>query len=310
MMLVPARAQESTLELDIDPKLPRHVTGDPVRLKQVLTNLVSNAIKFTKQGKVLILVQALDITEDAVSFRISVRDEGIGIAQNKLEAIFDAFTQADTTTTRRYGGTGLGLTICQRMVQAMGGRVQVESQEGKGSRFWFDLTLPRSSEIDVARQEGQTANPDDARSEKAEAADPGAWNLLLVEDIEINRILAQKLLEAQGHTITTAADGQIALDILAGADFDAVLMDLHMPVLDGIEATRRIRAFDDPVKATIPVLALTADISNDNLENFHETGFDAYCTKPLDIAMIDAELARLIHRKFDARLARNETPAT
>ncbi|CAM3461781.1 CHASE domain-containing protein [Thalassospira profundimaris] len=310
MMLVPARAQESTLELDIDPKLPRYVTGDPVRLKQVLTNLVSNAIKFTKQGKVLVVVQALDITEDAVSFRISVRDEGIGIAQNKLEAIFDAFTQADTTTTRRYGGTGLGLTICQRMVQAMGGRVQVESQEGKGSRFWFDLTLPRSCETDVARQEGQTANPGDDGSEKAEAADPGAWNLLLVEDIEINRILAQKLLEAQGHTITTAADGQIALDILAGADFDAVLMDLHMPVLDGIEATRRIRAFDDPVKATIPVLALTADISNDNLENFHETGFDAYCTKPLDIAMIDAELARLIHRKFDARLARNDTPAT
>ncbi|WP_287450858.1 ATP-binding protein, partial [Thalassospira sp.] len=124
-------------------------------------------------GKVLVLAQALDINEDVVSFRISVRDEGIGIAQNKLEAIFDAFTQADTTTTRRYGGTGLGLTICQRMVQAMGGRVQVESQEGKGSRFWFDLTLPRSSETEVAQQEGQTASPDDARSEKAEAADPG-----------------------------------------------------------------------------------------------------------------------------------------
>ncbi|WP_252724082.1 ATP-binding protein [Thalassospira sp. A40-3] len=303
MMLVPARAQHSTLELDIDPKLPRHVIGDPVRLKQVLTNLVSNAIKFTKQGKVQVLVKALDVGDETVSFRISVRDDGIGIAHDKLEAIFDAFTQADTTTTRRYGGTGLGLTICQRMVQAMGGRVQVESEEGKGSRFWFDLTLPRSNETDVAQQEGQTANPDDARSENAETADPGAWNLLLVEDIEINRILAQKLLEAQGHTITTAADGQIALDILAGTDFDAVLMDLHMPGVDGIEATRRIRLFDDPIKATTPVLALTADISNDNLEKFRESGFDAYCTKPLDVEAINGELARLKDRKLEARQA-------
>ena len=308
MMLVPARAQESTLELDIDPNLPRHVVGDPVRLKQVLTNLVSNAIKFTQYGKVQVTVQALDIRDDTVSFRISVRDEGIGIAQNKLEAIFDAFTQADTTTTRRYGGTGLGLTICQRMIQAMGGRVEVESQEGRGSRFWFDLTLPRSTEAAVAQFDEQPAHaPDPSLPERSEPNGPSTWNLLLVEDIEINRILAQKLLEQRGHIITPASDGQNALDILAGKDFDAVLMDLHMPILDGIEATQRIRALEDPVKASIPVLALTADISNDNLEKFRETGFDAYCTKPLDIDMIDAELARLTHRKLEMRRLKSET---
>jgi signal transduction histidine kinase/integral membrane sensor domain MASE1/AmiR/NasT family two-component response regulator len=308
MMLVPARAQECTLILDIDPNLPRHVVGDPVRLKQVLTNLVSNAIKFTRYGKVQVAVKALDIGEDAVSFRISVRDEGIGIAQNKLEAIFEAFTQADTTTTRRYGGTGLGLTICQRMIQAMGGQVEVESKEGHGSRFWFDLTLPRSTAAAVADYDEPSADaPDLLLPELATPTKPGTWNLLLVEDIEINRILAQKLLEQRGHTITTAADGQAALDILASTDFDAVLMDLHMPVLDGIEATQRIRAFQDPVKATIPVLALTADISNDNLEKFRETGFDAYCTKPLDIEMIDAELARLTHRKLEMRHRNTET---
>ncbi|WP_235285087.1 CHASE domain-containing protein [Thalassospira sp. HJ] len=308
MMLVPARAQENTLELDIDPKLPRHVIGDTVRLKQVLTNLVSNAIKFTKYGKVQVSAVPLQIDEDKVSFRISVRDEGIGIPRNKLDAIFDAFTQVDTTTTRRYGGTGLGLTICQRMVREMGGMVKVESQEGSGSTFWFDLTLPRSTAEAVAEHDGQALHAQDQETapDQAEQVQPGTWNLLLVEDIEINRILAQKLLEQQGHTITTAADGQIALDILAATDFDAVLMDLHMPVLDGIEATRRIRMFEDPVKATIPVLALTADISNDNLETFQETGFDAYCTKPLDIEMIDAELARLTHRKLEHRKGTND----
>ncbi|NIY76952.1 response regulator [Thalassospira sp. HF15] len=310
MMLVPARARENTLELKIEPDLPRYVMGDPVRLKQVLTNLLSNAIKFTKYGNIQLIAEPLEITDDTVSFRIAVRDEGIGIAGNKLDTIFDAFTQADTTTTRRYGGTGLGLTICQRMVQAMGGKIEVESQEGRGSHFWFDLTLKRSSEPALTEHEGNAHPPEQASTDTAETSSPGSWNLLLVEDIEINRILAQKLLEQQGHTITPAADGQIALDILASTDFDAVLMDLHMPVLDGIEATRQIRKFEDPVKATIPILALTADISNDNLESFHETGFDAYCTKPLDIEMINTELARLASRKLSARQQQNDTADT
>ena len=310
MMLVPARARENTLELKIEPDLPRYVMGDPVRLKQVLTNLVSNAIKFTKYGNIQLVAEPIEITDDMVSFRISVRDEGIGIPGNKLDSIFEAFTQADTTTTRRYGGTGLGLTICQRMVQAMGGKIEVESREGSGSLFWFDLTLPRSSEAALKEHDRQPPPPEQTSTETAETSGPGSWNLLLVEDIEINRILAQKLLEQQGHIITTAADGQIALDILANTDFDAVLMDLHMPVLDGIEATRQIRRFEDPVKATIPVLALTADISNDNLESFHETGFDAYCTKPLDIEMINTELARLAPRKLSARQQQKDTENT
>lgn len=310
MMLVPARARENTLELKIEPDLPRYVMGDPVRLKQVLTNLVSNAIKFTKYGNIQLVAEPIEITDDMVSFRISVRDEGIGIPGNKLDSIFEAFTQADTTTTRRYGGTGLGLTICQRMVQAMGGKIEVESREGSGSLFWFDLTLPRSSEAALKEHDRQAPPPEQTSTETAETSGPGSWNLLLVEDIEINRILAQKLLEQQGHIITTAADGQIALDILANTDFDAVLMDLHMPVLDGIEATRQIRRFEDPVKATIPVLALTADISNDNLESFHETGFDAYCTKPLDIEMINTELARLAPRKLSARQQQKDTENT
>lgn len=299
MMLVPARAQENKLQLDIDPNMPRWVVGDPVRLKQVITNLVSNAIKFTKYGNVHIAAMPLEVSDTQLTFRISVRDEGIGIPQHKLDSIFEAFAQVDTSTTRRYGGTGLGLAICQRMIQAMGGLIKVESTEGKGSQFWFDLTLPRSSEEDANTFDADQKSKDG--SDTDEKAPVASWNLLLVEDIEINRILAQKLLEQEGHNITPAANGQVALDILAEQDFDAVLMDVHMPVLDGLEATRQIRQFDNPLKSTTPVLALTADISNDNLSTFREAGFDAFCTKPLDISAINRELTRLEGRMLSER---------
>ncbi|MEQ9567704.1 MAG: ATP-binding protein, partial [Pseudomonadales bacterium] len=139
MMLVPASNQENKLHLEIDPDMPGWVIGDPVRLKQVLTNFVSNAIKFTKFGNIYVQTSAVKLTDAELTFRITVKDEGIGIPHNKLKSIFEAFAQVDTSTTRRYGGTGLGLAICQRMVQTMGGMIEVESIEGKGSTFWFDL---------------------------------------------------------------------------------------------------------------------------------------------------------------------------
>ncbi|MCC9623956.1 CHASE domain-containing protein [Thalassospira sp. MA62] len=299
MMLVPARAQHNVIHLDIDPDMPRWVVGDPVRIKQVITNLVSNAIKFTKNGTIHIEAKPLTINDDMLSFRIEVRDDGIGIPPAKLETIFEAFTQVDSSTSRRYGGTGLGLSICQRMIQAMGGTIKVDSAEGLGSRFWFELTLPRSDEAAAAGLYARERDDHDDMSSPAPRII--GWNLLLVEDIEINRILAQKLLEQQGHTITTARDGKEALDILHAQDFDGVLMDVHMPVIDGIEATRQVRQFDDPVKATVPILALTADISNDNLATFRDAGFDAHCTKPLDIAAINAELSKLENRMLSER---------
>ncbi|WP_258548453.1 ATP-binding protein [Thalassospira xiamenensis] len=298
MMMVPARNQDNRLHLDIPADMPRWVIGDPVRIKQVLTNLVSNAIKFTRSGTIHVVVTRQETTNGRMAFRISVRDEGIGIPVDKVRSIFEAFTQVDTSTTRRFGGTGLGLAICQKMILAMGGTIDVESIEGKGSTFWFDLDLPltdapkRGSEAEDDRQLG-LADPDKPRVM--------GRKLLLVEDIQINRILAQKLLEQQGHEIVTAANGQEALDQLLEHDFDAVLMDVHMPVMDGIEATRQIREFTDPIKATIPVLALTADTSSDNLAEFRAAGMDAHCTKPLDIKAINHELSRLDYRMLTER---------
>lgn len=303
MMMVPAQAQNNKLHLEIAPDLPRWVIGDRVRVKQILTNLVSNAIKFTKFGNIRIAVIPLAITDDDLSLRISVSDEGIGIPQNRLETIFDSFAQVDSSTARRYGGTGLGLAICQHMVGTMGGTLRVESTEGTGSTFWIDLTLPRSTAAEVADFD-KAADLDNAPVERQPVI---GRNLLVVEDIEINRILARKLLEKHGHTVTEASDGQEALDILEKTDFDAVLMDVHMPVVDGIEATRQIRKLADPVKATIPVLALTADISNTNIDTFKAAGFDAYCTKPLDIPAINRELQLLENRMLDKRLSLTET---
>ncbi|MCH2277166.1 CHASE domain-containing protein [Thalassospira sp.] len=298
MMMVPARNQDNRLHLEIPADMPRWVIGDPVRIKQVLTNFVSNAIKFSRSGDIHVIATPQEIANGRMAFRIAVRDEGIGIPADKLRSIFEAFTQVDTSTTRRFGGTGLGLAICQKMILAMGGTIDVKSTEGTGSTFWFDLNLPLA-DAPEARSDAE----DDSQLGLADPDKPRVLGrkLLLVEDIQINRILAQKLLEQQGHEISVAANGQEALNLLQEQDFDAVLMDVHMPVMDGIEATRQIRKFADPVKATIPVLALTADTSNDNLAEFREAGMDAHCTKPLDIKAINHELARLDYRMLSER---------
>ncbi|WP_417814768.1 ATP-binding protein [Thalassospira alkalitolerans] len=296
MMMVPARNQNNRIHLQIPTDMPRWVMGDPVRIKQVLTNLVSNAIKFTKFGNIHVVVTSRGITDEHLSFRIEVRDEGIGIPPDKVQSLFEAFTQVDTSTTRRFGGTGLGLAICQKMILAMGGSIDAESTEGEGSVFWFDLNLPLATPT-----RSNLPDVEDSGSDTPASQGVIGRNLLLVEDIEINRILAQKLLEQQGHIITTASDGQEAIDILTQQDFDAILMDVHMPVMDGIEATRQIREFEDAVKATIPVLALTADTSSDNLTAFREAGMDAHCTKPLDIKAINREIKRLEYRMLAER---------
>jgi signal transduction histidine kinase/CheY-like chemotaxis protein len=277
-----AHGKPIALAQEIHPALPDALSGDPARLRQILLNLHSNAVKFTERGEIRLMVEPLSLESNSVLIRFSVSDTGIGIAPDKQKIIFDAFRQADGSTTRRYGGTGLGLSICQRLVAAMGGQIGVESTPGKGSRFYFDLPF-------------SIATPGQAEAQAAVSTNPGAnlpsWRILLVEDNEVSRRLAVRLLEKQGCAVTVAQDGWEALRLVKDHRFDAVLMDLQMPQLDGLTATRMIRESDRAENRHTPVLILTANADSEDRTRAIQAGADAFLTKPFDLA----ELARTLN---------------
>jgi signal transduction histidine kinase/ActR/RegA family two-component response regulator len=267
------RAHEKDLSMSCDcsTDVPTFVVGDPTRLRQVLINLIGNAIKFTKHGAIRIDVQVVDQHDAGIALRFAVSDSGIGIPADKLDTIFEAFSQADASTTRHYGGTGLGLTITQRLVGLMGGSLAVHSQCGQGSEFHF--TLP----CRVAELPASAASQPRARQPAARAL-----SVLLVEDHPINQILAIRLLEKWGHHVTVADNGEQALAALtqAGARFDLVLMDMQMPVMGGIEATQRIRQM--PEFQHLPIVAMTANAMLGDRELCMESGMNDYLSKPID----------------------------
>jgi len=226
------RVKPVALQSEIHPNVPERVIGDPMRLRQVLLNLLGNAVKFTERGQITLTVESGGSEADMLEF--SVRDTGIGIAPEKQRAIFQAFSQADGSMSRRYGGTGLGLTISARLVEMMGGSISVESQPGQGSCFRFTIH---------AEAAGQPLNSEPAANPALPArAEPARrLRVLLAEDHPVNRQLAVKLLEREGHNVVVAANGREALLALAAESFDIVLMDVQMPVMDGIEATQALR---------------------------------------------------------------------
>ena len=244
--------------------------SDPTRLRQILANLLSNAIKFTDSGKVTLSVACSPIRGGEVVFGFSVSDSGIGIPPEKIPTLFDAFSQLDTSTSRRFGGTGLGLAIVNRLMLLLGGELTVDSEPGQGSCFRGELRIP-------ARPEG------DGYGGKAEQ--PAQWQIdghvLLVEDNDVNRLVAQHMLETAGATVTVAMDGEQALQKLRQQSFDCVLMDVQMPVLDGLEATRRWRREEQAqaLKRT-PFIALTANALTGERERCLTAGMDDYMAKP------------------------------
>ncbi len=257
------------LTLDLDPGLSQPLQGDSLRLTQVLTNLMSNAIKFTTQGEIIIRTKILSTLSDHIKLRFEVQDSGVGMTPIEILGLFQAFHQADASITRKYGGTGLGLTISKRLVELMGGEIGVESQSGKGSTFWFTLTL------------GTGTIPAPPMPEVLIDLTPltGA-RILLAEDVPINQMLATELLEMQGAVITVANNGLEALKLLLLQPFDCVLMDMQMPVMDGLEATRQIRAH--PKLANTCIIAMTANARNEDWLRCKEAGMDAFITKPID----------------------------
>ena len=269
------RAEEKgiTLKYVVDEAVPERVMGDQVRLTQVLNNLVSNAIKFTEQGFVSIHVNPLNSRGEHVDISFEVRDSGIGIHQDKIRTIFDSFTQATSDTTRKFGGTGLGLTICKRLIELQGGSIQVKSKEGIGSNFGF--TVP------YQKTEQQTL-PSVSETEDYQLSNV---RVLLVEDNPANRMVACSFLGKMGVQTTVAENGVEALKSVQAEPFDIVLMDLQMPQMDGYEATQAIRQLGGKYEK-LPIIALTADVVSDVKERAAEAGMNDYLSKPFNPSVL------------------------
>ena len=263
------RAREKGVELtaDIDPGTPEWVTGDPGRLRQVLTNLIGNAVKFTEKGSVTVRVAPDSGRGGKAAIGFVVRDTGIGIPAEKLTQIFQEFTQADGSTSRRFGGTGLGLTIAQRLVGLMGGQITVTSEAGTGSEFAFSLPLAAG-----AAQEAPGSTPPSPRAAKR-------LKVLLAEDNRVNQEVAATMLRRRGHHVDTVGDGRAAVAAVERAAYDAILMDVQMPEMDGYEATAAIRRL--PCGRTLPIIALTAHALTGERERCLEHGMDGYLAKPV-----------------------------
>jgi PAS domain S-box-containing protein len=282
------RAQEKQIALRIDwgSEVPWAVVGDPVRLRQVLVNLLDNAVRFTEAGSVALRVRAAEQGDGRVELNFVVEDTGVGIAPDDQAAIFDAFTQVDGSVTRRFGGTGLGLAICSRLVGLMGGRILLESTQGKGSTFHFTVGFGRAKEgFRPLRDSG--AIPDAARQLPKLA-------VLVAEDNLINRTLVSRILEQHGHQVVEARDGAEALASLEREAIDVVLMDIEMPRVGGLEALRRIRQRDQRTGNHTPVVALTAHSMSGDRERYLAAGMDAYVSKPMRRAALFAALGAVL----------------
>jgi len=298
---IPAREKKLTFVVEIAPELPALLYGDNNRLRQILINLVGNAMKFTAAGEVAITIGLQDLTSERAQVVFTVRDSGIGIPPERQQAIFDKFTQADGSTTRKYGGTGLGLAICHQLVQLMGGSISVKSVEGQGSSFYFTLPLKvaRPETVVVARPEqGRDAENIPAEAQPARSA----LRVLLVEDNPVNQRLASIIIKKQGCELAVAGDGIEALVQLEKHVFDLVLMDVQMPNMDGLEATRRIRKIEASAGTRaqyaclrnrtkpLSIIGLTAHARKEDEQSCYGAGMNGFLTKPIIRARLEAVL--------------------
>lgn len=266
--------------------LPSHFSGDPFKIRQVLYNLVGNAIKFTEKGQVEIRIEELSIgSTESVCVKFSVTDTGIGIPENKISCLFDSFTQVDNSTTRKYGGTGLGLSISKKYVDLMGGEIKVKSKINEGSEFSFilSLTIPRE---EPGKINGKDLIEINHKTACPQIEDAGQVSILVAEDQTINMEIITGILGLKGYRITTACNGLDAYEKARKSTFGLIFMDIQMPEMDGIEATRQIRKWEITNGSYTPIIAMTAHAMKGHKENFLESGMDDYLEKPIKAALV------------------------
>ena len=277
-----AKGNDIALNLNVDSQVPDNLQGDPYRLNQILLNLISNALKFTKQGSVTLNAQVQSEENDRYDILFEVKDTGIGIPQKKLKSIFESFTQAYTDTTRNFGGTGLGLAISKRLVELQGGEIWVESEIGHGSSFFFNIILGVSSE-----------NPqEEADLNESLSSSLNGLDILVAEDNKINQMLITQVCKTWNANIELADNGQIAVDKSAAKVYNVILMDLQMPELNGFEAVKAIRDNRNNPNYNVPILALTADAMPETKSYVKRNGFNGYITKPFKREELRKEITR------------------
>lgn len=293
--LFETKIQEKNLKLNIeyDDSIPKVLLGDPVRLHQIILNLVSNAVKFTKKGVITVSVKLIDEDDEKTKISFAVSDTGIGIEKSKLEKIFENFQQASSGTSRLYGGTGLGLSIVKQLTHAQGGVIHVESEVSKGSIFSFTLDFPKTTEC--------TEN--DFEMPELDVALKNI-NVLVAEDIPLNQLLMKTILDDLGFECNIASNGKIAIEKLETEHFDVVLMDLQMPEMNGFEATEYIRT---TLKLDIPIIALTADVTTVDLAKCTAVGMNDYIAKPVDERVLYSKILSVVKKnKFSQDFSKNK----
>lgn len=287
--LIENKAKEKYIELyiDVQSDIPDKLIGDEVRLRQIFINLLGNAVKFTKQGRITLKIEKLEQQNNAVTLLFSIIDTGIGIPKEKQHLLFEKFSQTDSSINREYGGSGLGLAISKKLVDAMGGQINFKNNEDKGSTFTVSLGFLLAA--------GSSDN-DESNDQITNSISSGL-NILLAEDNKINCFAAKTLLEQDGHHVTVAVDGEEAVNAVINSDeiFDVILMDIQMPKVDGIEACRQIRALQNKKKQSIPIIALTANIMQNEKNKSLDAGMNGFVIKPITTERLYYELRAVLN---------------
>lgn len=285
-----ASGRNLQLSAELDPALPGLLRGDPLRIRQVIINLVANALKFTETGSVQVTTRVIGATRRSAKVRIEVTDTGVGIPAESIPKLFQAFVQVDGSTKRRFEGSGLGLAICKRLVELMGGQIGVYSTLGAGSTFWLVLDLDRGESGSVRMPTSRSAAMAEAKRPSPAVAGPHVGRVLIVEDNAFNAVLLSRLLDKLGYAATVADNGRGAVIAAFEARYDAILMDIHMPGMDGFETTRAIRAREEPGQR-VPIIAVTANAQLEAREEARDSGMDGFVTKPVDTKRLAILLA-------------------